>query len=161
VRQLRIFRIVYALLAIQFAIPALSYMVVPEMTEEMLDRINRALGGAAVPPSEVQCESIWHMLAVGNVMTLGFMCALMAWNLRRHYALLPGLAFLKGFSAFYSLLLGFAHRMPMFYAIAVLDAATTGVIIYFARSAYQALRDHKDEIPPSSFPHSVPSVTVR
>lgn len=154
---MRLFRIVYAVLAAQFIAPALSYMVVPEVTEQTLDRLNRALGGGAVPGSEAACESVWHMLAVGNVMTLGFMCALMAWDLRRHYGLLPGLAFLKGFSAFYSLLLGFAHHMPMFFAIAVLDGVTTGAIIFFARRAYRSTDDVR--APPSS--HAPPVVSVR
>lgn len=135
----RAFRIVYAILAIQFTIPALSYMVVPEMTIETLERINKMLGGGSIPGGGEACESVWHMLAVGNVMTLGFMCALMSWDIKRFGGLLPGLAFLKGFSAFYSLLLGFAHHMPMFFAIAALDGVTTFVIVFFARRALRQL----------------------
>jgi hypothetical protein len=155
-RRIAVFRIVYALLAVQFTVPALSYMIVPEMTEQTLDRINRMLGGGPIPSCAAQCESVWHMLAVGNVMTLGFMCALMAYDLRRHYGLLPGLAFLKGFSAFYSLLLGFAHQLPMFFAVAVLDGVTTGVIVFFARRAHRAL-EQDERTPPSS----APAVTIR
>jgi len=135
----RVFRAVYAFLAVQFIVPALSYMVVPEMTIATLDRINRALGGGPYGLEEEACSSVWHMLAVGNVMALGFMCALMAWDLRRYYGLLPGLAFLKGFSAFYSVLLGFSHHLPMFFAIAFLDAVTTAAIIFFAKRARASL----------------------
>ena len=50
--------------------------------------------------------------------------------MEKHYGLLPGLAFLKGFSSFYSLLLAYGHKVPMFYGVAVLD----GVTVYKNRS---------------------------
>lgn len=134
------FRIVYTFLAVQFLLPAFSYMVSPATTIATLDTINRMLGGGPYVYVEAG-GSLWHMLAVGNVMTLGFMCAMMAWDLERWYGMLPALAFLKGFSAVYSLALGFVHHVPMFWAVFVLDGVTTLVIVFFARRAHRAIRD--------------------
>lgn len=135
---LRQFRIVYVFLAAQFAAPAISYMVSPATTIETLDKVNRALGGGAYVVTEGS-SSVWHMLAVGNVMTLAFMCGIMAWDLKRHYGMLPGLVFLKGFSALYSLGLGFTEHVPMFFGVFALDGITAGAIVFFARRAYREI----------------------
>jgi hypothetical protein len=132
--RLRQFQIVYAFLAFQFIVPAISYIASPQTTIATLDKINRMLGGSAYSVAETGA-SIWHMLAVGNVMTLGFMCAMMAWDLRRYYGMLPALAFLKAFSALYSLALAFTEHVPMFFGVFVLDGVTTGAIVFFARRA--------------------------
>jgi len=132
------FRAVYTFLAIQFIVPAISYMVAPATTIATLDKANQLLGGAPYVFHEAT-GSVWHMLAVGNVMTLGFMCAIMAWDLERFYGMLPGLAFLKGFSALYSLGLGFAVHIPMFFGVFVLDGVTTLAIVFFARRAHREL----------------------
>lgn len=131
----RQFRIVYVFLAAQFIVPAISYIASPAMTIATLDKVNRALGGGAYSIAEGN-SSIWHMLAVGNVMTLGFMCGIMAWDLKRYYGMLPGLAFLKGFSAIYSLALGFTEHVPMFFAVFALDGITASAIVFFARRAH-------------------------
>lgn len=133
------FKIVYTFLAIQFILPAISYMVSPATTIATLDKANQLLGGAPYVYTEAT-GSIWHMLAVGNVMTLGFMCAIMAWDLERFYGMLPGLAFLKAFSALYALGLGFAVHVPMFFGVFVLDGVTTLAIVFFARRAHRELR---------------------
>jgi hypothetical protein len=131
------FRVVYVLLALNFIIPAISYAVRPEVTMHTLDAINVALGGRAsgVDALVGGGARVWHMLAVGNVMTLGFMCALMAYDLRRFYPVLPALAFLKGFSALYSLYIGAVEHVPVFYAVFLLDGLTTAAMIFFARRA--------------------------
>lgn len=133
----RQFRIVYAVLALNFIIPALSYIAAPEMTVQTLDPVNRALGGGAYP--FVESGQVWHMLAVGNVMTLGFMCTLLFVDLRRFYPALPALAFLKAFSAVYSAFIGTRLHAPAFHAIAVLDGTTTLAMLFFAVRAHQAL----------------------
>lgn len=129
----RRFQIVYAILTLNFVLPAISYVVAPEMAVETLDRVNRALGGGPWPFAET--GEVWHMLAVGNVMTLGFMCALLLVDLRRFYPVLPALAFLKGFSATYSLFIGLRTGTPAFLAIAALDGATTFAMVFFASRA--------------------------
>jgi hypothetical protein len=133
----RQFRIVYAILALNFVIPAISYIAAPEMTASTLDQVNRALGGGPYP--FVESGQVWHMLAVGNVMTLGFMCTLLFVDLRRFYPALPALAFLKAFSATYSAVIGTRLAAPAFHAIAVLDGVTTFAMVFFAVRAHQAL----------------------
>jgi hypothetical protein len=133
----RQFRIVYAVLALNFIIPAISYIAAPEMTEKTLDQVNRALGGGPYP--FVESGQVWHMLAVGNVMTLGFMCTILFVDLRRFYPALPALVFLKAFSAVYSAVIGTRLASPAFHAIAVLDGTTTLAMIFFAVRAHNAL----------------------
>lgn len=134
----RQFKLVYGFLAVQFAIPALSYMLSPATAVDTLDKVNRALGGGPYVLRE-HGPSVWHMLAVGNVATLAFMCGIMAWDLARYYGMLPGLAFLKGFSALYSLGLGFVEHVPMFFGVFVLDGVTCAAIVFFARRAHREL----------------------
>jgi len=130
-------RIVFAILAVQFIIPAISYIAAPEVTIAQLSRINAILGGG--PYTVPESGHVWHMLAVGNVMTLGVMCAMLSYDLRRFYPALPALAFLKGFSSLYSLAIGASHGLPMFYAIFALDGVTTLIMIFFGRRAHRAI----------------------
>ena len=142
------FRVVYAVLTLNFVLPAISYMVAPELTLRTLDDVNRALGGGAYPFVEV--GQVWHMLAVGNVMTLGWMCALLFADLRRFYPVLPALVFLKAFSSLYSAWIGARTGTPAFLAIAVLDGTTTLAMIFFAVRAKRALDGLDGQPPPSS-----------
>lgn len=87
---------------------------------------------------------VWHMLAVGNVMTLGFMCAALAIDFERNAAMLPALAFLKGFSALSSLALGLGDGPPLFLAVFALDGSTTVAMLVFGIRARRALRGAKD-----------------
>ena len=149
-RAYRTFRIVYAIITLNFVVPAISYIVAPEAAIGTLDRVNRVLGGGAYP--FVESGSLWHMLGVGNVMTLGFMCALLFVDLRRFYPVLPALAFLKAFSAAYATWIGISRACPAFVAIGVLDGSTTVAMVFFAARARRALDDdaHQDPSPPGA-----------
>jgi len=136
-RAYRAFQVTYALLTLNFVLPAISYMAKPELTLKTLDDVNRLLGGGGYPFAE--SGQVWHMLACGNVMTLGFMCAILLLSLRRFYPVLPSLVFLKGFSATYATFIGFRHATPSFWAIGVLDGSTTLAMIFFAVRAHRAL----------------------
>jgi hypothetical protein len=156
-RTYRAFQVVYAFLVLNFALPAVSYMIAPEVTIATLDRVNRALGGGPYPFTET--GQVWHMLAVGNVMTLAFMCALLLVDVRRFYPVLPALAFLKAYSALYSLGIGVHHACPAFVAIFVLDGTTTVAMVVFARAARRALestargeRAQEDPLAPAAAP---------
>ncbi len=140
------FRLVYAALTLNFAIPAVSYMVAPELAVGTLDHVNRALGGGPYP--FVESGRVWHMLAVGNVMTLAWMCALLFADLRRFYPVLPALAFLKGFSSLYSLAIGIREHAPAFLAIFALDGVTTIAMVFFATRAMRSLT--RPDTPPES-----------
>lgn len=145
-RAYRTFRIVYAAIALNFVLPAISYIVAPRAAIDTLDRVNRLLGGGAYP--FVESGSLWHMLGVGNVMTLGFMCGLLFIDLRRFYPVLPALSFLKAFSAAYATWIGLSTACPAFVAIGVLDGSTTVAMIVFAVRAHRAL----DAMPPTPTP---------
>lgn len=151
----RAFQVVYAILVLNFAIPAVSYMAAPELTLDTLDRINRGLGGGPYP--FVESGRVWHMLAVGNVMTLAFMCALLLVDLRRFHPVLPALVFLKAYSALYSAWIGVHDGCPAFLAIFALDGTTTVAMVVFARAALRAIGDG----PPPDGPWWVRALLLR
>lgn len=130
------FRVVYAILVLNFLLPAISYITSPEVTYGTIDRVNRILGGGAYPP---ETGHLWHMLAVGNVMTLAFLCAMLLFGLRRFYAALPALLFLKGFSSVYALFIGLSHDIPFFVGVFAFDGLTVLAMWYFATRAHHAL----------------------
>ena len=136
-RAVRAFQVVYTILVLNFFIPAISYMVRPDLVLANVDQINRLLGGGPYPI--VESGQLWHMLAVGNVMTLAFLCTLLLIDLRRFWPALPALAFLKGYSSLYSLWIAAAHRLPVFYAVFALDGITTLAMVFFATRAHRAL----------------------
>ena len=138
-RSVLAFRIVYTLLVLNFFLPAVSYVVAPELTYRTLDQVNRLLGGGPYPA--VESGHLWHMLGTGNVFTLALMCALLLTDLKRFYPVLPALMFLKGFSAVYALFIGLAHQIPFFDAVFALDGVTTFAIWFFATRAHQAMSD--------------------
>ncbi|MBS2013494.1 MAG: hypothetical protein JST00_11430 [Deltaproteobacteria bacterium] len=142
----RAFQVVYTLILLNFFVPACSYIVAPAMTVDTLDRVNRALGGGAYP--FLESSRVWHMLGVGNVMTLAFMCGLLLLDLRRFFPVLPALAFLKAFSAVYATVIGATSpSAPVFLAIGVLDGSTTVAMIVFAVRGRRALLDAGDDGP--------------
>lgn len=150
-RAYRAFQIVYTIILLNFFIPACSYIAAPAMTVDTLDRMNRTLGGGAYPFSE--SSALWHMLGVGNVMTLAFMCGLLLLDVRRFFPVLPALAFLKAFSAVYATVIGFTSpSAPVFLGIGVLDGTTTIAMVYFAIIGRRALLANNPEDPPSSRP---------
>ncbi len=138
-------RVLFAFLAVQFIAPAISYLATPDVALATLDTVNRLLGGGPYVATESRGH-VWHMLAVGNVMTLGFMCALLAVDLRRFYPALPALVFLKGFSATTSLVLGLTGGPPLFLAVFGLDGTTTIAMWIFGVRAHRALRRDDGEV---------------
>ncbi len=125
------------MLVLNFFIPAVSYIVAPQLTYQTLDQVNRLLGGGAYPA--VESGHLWHMLGTGNVFTLAFMCALLLVDLKRFYPVLPALMFLKGFSAIYALFIAASHQVPMFYGVFALDGLSTLAMWFFATRAHRAL----------------------
>lgn len=139
-------RWVFAILAAQFIVPAVSYLVQPVVALGTLDQVNRLLGGGQYLAHENRGH-VWHMLAVGNVMTLGFMCALLAWDVRRWYPVLPSLVFLKGFSALFSLGLALTGGPPLFFGVFLLDGLTTAAMLFFGVRAHRAGERHTLPLP--------------
>lgn len=140
-RAVAVFRVVYLLLTLNFAAPVVTYLFDRHVAESTVSRLNVALGGQPL----FETGELWHMLAIGNVATLAFLCALLWLDLRRAYVALPALIFLKATSALTSLGLAFVHGLPAFLAIFVLDAFTTVVIALSAQRAFGALFEPAEE----------------
>ncbi len=132
----RRFRWGMAAIALNFLLPAASYIVDRGTTEAVVDRLNGLLGGGTLPPDG---GHLWHMLAVGNVATLGVMCAMLLFDIRRFHPILPALLFLKAFSALYSLGIAIVEGYPVFYAVFLLDGATTLAMAWLTERAIDAL----------------------
>ena len=131
----RRFRVIYLLLTLNFAIPVTSYLVDRAATERFVSALDVALGG----PPIVETGALWHMLAIGNVATLAFLCAAMWLDLRRWIVALPALVFLKATSALVSLGIAVTQGLPAFFAVFVLDGVTSIVMATSARSAWHAM----------------------
>jgi hypothetical protein len=142
-RRYRDFQIVFALLTLNFSIPAVSYVVAPEIAHEQFSRIGEMFGGGAYTAPE-PASRVWRYLGAANVMTLGLMCFLMQLNLRRNYVLLGPLTFLKAYNA--TLFAGgFAVTgYPAFLAIALFDFLTSAAFVFFSRRAYRAIEGRPD-----------------
>jgi hypothetical protein len=140
--RLLAFHVVYSLLAANFLFPAATYLLAPERALASLGEIVALLG---LPPFPIERETgeIWRTLAGTNVLTLGFLCVLLQVDLRRFYAALPALAFLKGASALAFLgryLLGSGHAL--FLVIFLWDGLAVALFLVFgvrARTALDAL----------------------
>ncbi len=144
-RRYRSFQVVYALLALNFLIPAASYAWAPHLAVEQYLRINALLGGLPYVHHEADSH-LWRYLAAANVMTLGMMCVLLLANLRRFYAVLWPLTFMKAFAAL-SWLGGYlqeAHT-PVFLGAAILDGVTCVLFVVFARRAHAEIVPLQDD----------------
>lgn len=134
------FRLVYLVLVLNFAIPALFYLFLPNFAVDRFEEVGRTLGDGLYPMRAGELGFMWRVLAAGNVMTLAFMCGLILWDVRKYYVVLVPLVFLKGFSAL-AYLGVFLIALPYrgFLAIFALDSVTAIAMVVFARRAYQLL----------------------
>ena len=132
----RNFQIVFTLLALNFAIPTLQYVIAPEAAMDAFASLNAWLGGAAweFPESE---SRFWRYLGTANVAALAFMCVWMLRDLRHRYATVWPLTFLKGTAATLWIA-GYlaAPEYPAMLAAGIFDALTCVAFVVFATLAY-------------------------
>lgn len=143
-RAYRDFQIVFTVLTLNFALPAMSYVVAPQMATRTISQVGEMLGGGPYTFPE-EGSRLWRFLGAANVMTLALMCFLLQWNLRRYYATLLPLTFLKAYNA--SLFLAdylVGSHYPAFLAVAILDFVTSAAFVFFARRAHRAIADVPD-----------------
>ena len=134
------FRLVYLVLVLNFAIPALFYLFWPSFAIDRFEEVGRTLGDGAYPLRAGELGLVWRVLASGNVMTLAFMCGLILWDVRKYFVVLVPLVFLKGFSALaYICVYFFALPYRGFLGIFVLDSVTAIAMVVFARRAHALL----------------------
>ena len=137
-RAYRDFQLVYGLLALNFLIPATTYLLDPVGTHERLLGLCALVGEDGWPSSE--SSHLWRFLGISDVYVLGFLCVWLMLDLRLHIAALPGLALLKALTSL-QFLWGFAfgsgHRL--FLGIGLFDGLTTALFLGFALRAWRAL----------------------
>ncbi len=138
-RRYRNFQIAFAILTLNFALPALSYTFSPQAAMDQFLQINRLLGGSTYAFPEA-ASHVWRYLAAANVMTPGFMCFLLQLDLRRHHAVLVPLVFMKAYAAA-CWWVGWLQNpgWRFFLAAAVLDSVTCAAFLHFARGAHAAI----------------------
>ncbi len=142
-KRYRAFQVVFTALSLNFIIPAFVYTVAPQAAMDQFLQLNALLGGAEYTFPEA-ASRVWRYLAAANVMTLGLMCLLLQIDLRRLYAVLIPLAFMKGYAAT-CWLVGWvlSPQYRVFLAAAVLDYFTTFAFLWFAKRARQEVLSAK------------------
>ncbi len=141
----RNFQVVFTILTLNFAIPALSYTFAPAQAIDGFMQVNRLLGGGAYPFDESSSE-LWRILAAANVAALAFMCFILQLDLQRLYAVLAPLCFLKGWAALGLAGLYVVHPdVPLFLAGALLDGVTCAAFIVFTTRAHADIASRAPE----------------
>lgn len=138
-RRYRDFQLVFTALTLNFALPAVSYVVAPEVAAEQISRINELLGGGPYTAPE-SASRVWRYLGAANVMTLALMCFLLQLDLRRYFVVLLPLTFLKAYNATLFLVGGLVTGAPALVAIAIFDYLTSAAFVFFSRRAHAEIR---------------------
>lgn len=82
---------------------------------------------------------LWRVLGIANVATLGFCCVLLQVNLRRYFAVLLPLLFLKSMASVGFLVAYASEPHPSYLAACLFDALTVAAMWFFATRAHRAL----------------------
>ncbi len=132
----RAFHIVYTLLALNFILPVFVYVLAPEHAVHNFGEIGRLFG---VPYAHTEDSVLWRVLGIANVATLGFCCVLLQLDLKRYYAALWPLLFLKSAAA-----LGFGVTClfewnPAYLAACLFDGLTVTAMYFFASRALRTM----------------------
>lgn len=139
-REYRDFQVVFALLTLNFVIPAVSYALRPEIAAGQFVAINHILGGIDYLFPEAGSR-VWRYLAAANVMTLGLMCFLMQYDLRKYRVVLVPLCFLKAYNATLFLAGWYTSTgLPALLAIAIFDYVTSAAFAFFSLRAFRAIQ---------------------
>lgn len=73
----------YTVLTLNFFFPSIVYALDPVSASRQFERIGAVLGVGAYILTAGEGGDVWRILAVGNVLSLGFMCALLQFDPRR------------------------------------------------------------------------------
>lgn len=131
-------RWIYAVLTLNFWIPVCVYILDPQAAVASFGDIGTALGFG--PYGHTEDSVLWYVLGVANVSTLGFCCALLWWDVRRWFAVLVPLVWLKGWASL-GFLVYFAvvEPWPSYLAASVFDGLTVVTMIASAVAAKREL----------------------
>lgn len=138
-RSFRNFQLVFSFLTLHFFIPSLTYAFNPQAAIDQFRWMGAIFG---VTYAYAEDGFVWRILAAGNVCTLAFMCFLLQLNVRRFYAVLVPLCFMKGFAALgFLVTFLFVYRYPPFLGVAVWDSINVLMFLYFAHTARWGLEE--------------------
>lgn len=144
-RRYRDFQIVFFVLTLNFAVPALAYTFAPELALASFADVDARLGGTGRPFPEVDHE-LWRYLAAANVMTLALMCALLMASLKRFFPVLVPLVFMKMYAALsWGVVFLLDVGRPLYGAAALLDLVTSAAFLFFAVRARRDLEGRRDD----------------
>jgi hypothetical protein len=151
-KRYRNFQIVFTILTLNFVLPAFSYTFSPQTAMDQFLQINTFLGGADYTFPEA-ASRVWRYLAAANVMTLGLCCLLLQLDLRRLYAVLIPLTFMKGYATVcWAVGWLLAPQFRFFLAAAILDLVTSCAFVWFASRARREIEGRSpDELVPKPF----------
>lgn len=143
-RRYRNHEIAFLILTLNFVLPAISYTFFPKTAIDQFLQVNSILGGAAYSFPEEQSR-VWRYLGAANVMTLGFMCFLLLFDLKRFFMVIVPLTFMKAYAATCWLVGWLFDTGAMFFlAAAVLDYVTSAAFVYFGVGASRDIRGRPD-----------------
>jgi len=128
----RWFHVVYTILALNFIIPATLYAVAPRFALQSFWRIGDLFG---VPYMHSEDSVFWRVLAVANVYMLGFVCVLLQVDIKKYWAAIYPLTFLKAMASLGFLVAFFFEPYPGYLGAFLLDGVTFALMIIFARGA--------------------------
>ncbi len=135
----RNFHVVYLILALQFFIPSIGYLFLPELSLSQVDQMATLLGGPPLSGEEGSSD-LWRFLSFSNVFALAAMCFMIERDPRNNRPVLPALLILKGGSAFGALWVYLVQERHPFHLFVVgLDGFTALAIFWFARQAMALL----------------------
>ncbi|MBI5524985.1 MAG: hypothetical protein HY897_01480 [Deltaproteobacteria bacterium] len=143
-KRYRNHQIAFLILTLNFVLPAVSYTFFPKTAIDQFLQVNSILGGAPYSFPEEQSR-VWRYLGAANVMTLGFMCFLLMFNIKKFFIVIIPLTFMKAYAAT-CWLVGWAFDpgARFFLAAAVLDYVTSAAFVYFGVGAWRDIRDRPD-----------------
>ena len=148
-------QIAFLILTLNFVIPAISYTFFPKVAVDQFLQVNAILGGVPYTFPE-EASRLWRYLGAANVMTLGLMCFLLMFNIRKYYIVIVPLTFMKLYAAT-CWLAGWIcdPGSRSFAAFAVLDYVTSAAFVYFGRGAWRDIKDRPDAdlVPPPGWKH--------
>jgi len=133
----RAFHVVYTVLALNFILPTMTYIVDPASAVAGFASISELFG---VPYTHSEDSVLWWVLGTANVATLGFCCVLLQVDLQKWFPVLTPLVFLKacasvGFAAVFV----WVEPLPSYLAASVFDAVTVLTMVVFAVAAKREL----------------------
>ena len=135
--MVRVHKVVYAILTLNFWIPVLFYIFDPAGAVASFGGIGEVFG---MTYAHSEDSVLWWVLGIANVSTLGFCCALLWWDVRRWFSVLVPLVYLKswasiGFGAYFVLV----ESHPAYLAACLFDGITVVTMIASAVAAKREL----------------------